>query len=197
MFSMAKWLNAQANPADRHAQREADSELQQVTRGENGGWVIPPQSVRDITTATGSGEGVVQEDHFADYFVESLISQNYALEGATIYSGLREKTQLPAEDVISNVEWVAENAAPAESNPTMRQITLTPHRLSTFVDLSRRLLVMGLPDVEDLIWHLLTRRVAKAIDTAILFGTGLNSQPTGMASLTGKKRGYKSVGGKF
>ena len=186
MFSMAKFLNAHAHPADIQAQRDADNELQQVTRGKNGGYVIPPQSVRDISTASGSGDGVVQEDHFADYFVESLIAENYALEQATVYSGLKDKTVLPAEDTISTVEWVAENAAPTESDPVTRAITLTPKRLTTFVDMSRRLLVMGQPDVEDLIWSLMTRRVARAIDHAIMFGSGVSNQPTGMASLTGK-----------
>ena len=104
MFSMAAWLNAQAHPADKQAQRDADDELQQVTRGENGGYVIPQQHVRDISTATGSGDGVVQEDHFHPLFVESLIAENYALEQATVYSGLKDKTQLPAEDTIS-AQW--------------------------------------------------------------------------------------------
>ena len=173
MFSMAKWLNAQAHPADKQAQRDADDELQQVKSAENGGYVIPQQHVRDISTATGSGDGVVQELTTSHpLFVESLIAENYALEQATVYSGLKDKTQLPAEDTISTVGWVAETAAPTESDPTMRQITLTPKRLTTFVDVSRRLLVTGLPDVEDLVWHLLTRRVARAIDQAIMFGTG-------------------------
>ena len=186
MFSMARWLNAQAHPADKQAQRDADDELQQVTRSERGGgYIIPSEAVRDISTATGEGDGVVQEDHFASHFVESLISMNHAYDAATVYSGLKDKTQLPAEDTISSVDWVSENAAPSESDPTARQITLTPHRLTTFVDMSRRLLVMGLPSAEDLVWHLLTRRVARAIDSAILFGTGANT-PTGMASLTGK-----------
>ena len=140
--------------------------------------------MRDIDTTTGGG--AVQEDHFAPHFVESLISMNYALEKATVYAGLSDKTQLPAEDTISTVGWVGETDAPTESSPTARQITLTPRRLSTFVDVSRRLLVTGLPDVEDLIWHLLTRRVARAIDQAIMFGTGASNQPTGMSALTGK-----------
>ena len=38
----------------------------------------------------------------------------------------------------------------AEKDPTIGKITLTPKRLSTHVDVSRALLVLGNPDVEEL-----------------------------------------------
>ena len=73
----------------------------------------------------------------------------------------------------------------AEKDPTIGKITLKPKRLGTHVDVSRALLTMGNPDVEDLVKHLLSRAVSNALDNAIFYGSGTAPVPAGIANLTG------------
>ena len=53
------------------------------------------------------------------------------------------------------------------------------------MDVSRALLTMGNPDVEDLVKFLLSRAVSNALDNAIFYGSGTAPVPTGIANLTG------------
>ena len=187
MFSFSKLLNAMSNPGDLQAQRDADKELSTVERGEMaGGFVIPAQAVRDLTTASGSGAGVVQEDHMPELFVESLLAMNHASSRATRYTGLSGQVEIPAEDDVPVAQWKNETTAPTQTDPTFRTIILKPKKLGTFVDFSRATLVQATPDLEDLIRFLLRRQVARSLDAALMFGTGTNDQPTGMSNLTGK-----------
>ena len=195
-FSFVKLLNAMVNPGDKHAQRDADAELSVVERGSNhGGFVIPPEAVasldyqrvgvRVLSTAAASGAGVVQTDVNSDMFVDSLLAQNYGLQRARIYTGLQGNVEIPTESNTITAGWVDETAVAVEKDPTIGVITLKPKRLGTYVDVSRALLTMGNPDVEDLVKHLLSRAVSNALDNAIFYGSGTAPVPAGIANLTG------------
>ena len=195
-FRFTKLLNAMVNRGDAQAQRDADAELSVVERGSgHGGFVIPPEAVasmehqrigvRVLSTASGSGAGVVPTDVRGDMFIDSLLAQNYGLQRAKIYTGLVGNVEIPTESNTITAGWVAETVAGNEVNPTIGQITLKPKRLSTHVDVSRALLTMGNPDVEDLVKYLLSRAISNALDNAIFYGTGTAPQPAGIANLTG------------
>ena len=194
MFRFSRLVNAMINPTDADAQRDAESELSAVRTGKHtGGFTIPAEAVaslqhgqvgeRILSTATGAG--AIETDQRGEDFIQSLLAENFVLSRARVYTGLNGTVQVPAESNIINAEWVGETQAPTEKNPTMRQITLSPKRIYVHTDVSRALLVMGNPDVEDLVKMLLTRVVARAIDHAAYYGTGQNNQPLGIANLTG------------
>ena len=195
-FSFVKLLNAMVNPGDAQSQRDADAELSVVERGSNhGGFVIPPSAVasldyqrvgvRVLSTAAASGAGVVQTDVNSDMFVDSLLAQNYGLQRARIYTGLQGNVEIPTESNTITAGGVDETAVAAEKDPTIGKITLKPKRLGTHVDVSRALLTMGNPDVEDLVKFLLSRAVSNALDSAIFYGSGTAPVPAGIANLTG------------
>ena len=194
-FRFSKLLHAMVNPLDADAQRSASKELQAVERGKHtGGFVIPPDAVasldsqrvgvRVLSTSAGSGAGVVQTDVDSDNFIDSLLADNYALQRARIYTGLVGNVEIPTESNLITAGWVTETAAGAEKDPTIGKITLTPKRLSTHVDVSRALLVMGNPDVEELVKRLLSRAISNALDNAVFYGTGTAPEPTGIANLS-------------
>ena len=196
-FRFTKLLNAMVNPLDLEAQRDADKELQAVERGKHtGGFVIPPDAVasldsqrvgvRVLSSANGSGAGVVQTDVMGDSFIDSLLAENYALQRAKVYSGLSGTVEIPTESNLITAGWVNETGTAAEKDPTIGKITLKPKRLSTHVDVSRALLVMGNPDVEELVKRLLSRAISNALDSAVFYGTGTSPEPAGIANATGK-----------
>lgn len=193
-FSFSRLVNAIVNPNNIEAQRAADTELQMVSTGQNfGGITIPPEAVaslqqervgtRFLSTSAGSGAGVVMQDHRGEDFIDALMGRNFALERATVHTGLVGEVEIPAESNVVNGSWVGETTAPNEVDPTIRQISLKPKRLGVFTEVSRALLAMGNPDVEDLVQRLLTRAIANALDTAILYGSGQDNQPKGIANL--------------
>ena len=195
-FRFTKLLNAMVNPLDLEAQRDADKELQAVERGKHtGGFVIPPDAVasldsqrvgvRVLSTADGSGAGVVQTDVIGDSFIDSLLAENYALQRAKVYSGLSGTVEIPTESNLITAGWVNETGTAAEKDPTIGKITLKPKRLSTHVDVSRALLVMGNPDVEELVKRLLSRAISNALDNAVFYGSGTAPVPAGIANLSG------------
>ena len=195
-FSFVKLLNAMVNPLDVQAQRNADKELQTVERGKHtGGFVIPPDAVasldsqrvgvRVLSTAAASGAGVVQTAVMGDSFIDSLLASNYGLQRARIYTGLSGTVEIPTESNVITAGWVDETGSAAEKDPTIGKITLKPKRLGTHVDVSRALLTMGNPDVEDLVKFLLSRAVSNALDNAIFYGSGTAPVPAGIANLSG------------
>ena len=193
MFRFSKLLNALVNPTDADAQRAAESELGAVRQGgQMGGVVLPADAVASIeyqrigarVLSSSTGAGVIETEHRGEDFVESLLAENFALQRARTYSGLNGTVHIPAEDDLASASWRAETQASEEQNPTIRQIVLTPKRLFVSTDVSRALLAMGNPDVEDLIKRLLSRVISRAIDKAIFYGTGSNNQPTGIASMS-------------
>ena len=93
--------------------------------------------------------------------------------------------EIPTESNLITAGWVNETGTAAEKDPTIGKITLKPKRLSTHVDVSRALLVMGNPDVEELVKRLLSRAISNALDSAVFYGTGTSPEPTGIANLTG------------
>jgi HK97 family phage major capsid protein len=64
-------------------------------------------------------------------------------------------------------------------------VALTPNRIGTYTEVSKKLLVQSSLSVELLIRKLLADSIALGIDLAALHGTGSGDQPTGIAATSG------------
>ncbi len=82
----------------------------------------------------------------------------------------------------STASWVAENGTIPPTQPTFGQITLQAKKLAVLVPISNELLEDSDPDVEGVVRDDIAQSMARAVDTAILYGTGNNGQPRGIAS---------------
>lgn len=74
--------------------------------------------------------------------------------------------------------WRAENAAIAESDPTMDKVTLTAKSLAAVTKVSRELVEDT--DIEDQLESAFASALALQVDLASLYGTGASNQPTGV-----------------
>lgn len=81
----------------------------------------------------------------------------------------------------SNVAWEGENDAASDGASGFTKVTLSPKRLTAYIDISRQWLNQSPEDAEGLLINDLARAIAEKIDMTV-FGTGSGSttQPAGI-----------------
>ena len=195
-FSVLRALNALANPSDKSAweaaafEREV-SEASSKAAGKSARGIFVPGEVlrarRDLTAGSATGGGnLVATDLLADSFIDLLRNSSIAIRaGATVMNGLNGNVAIPKQTGAATAYWVAESGAPTESQQTVGQVTMTPKTVGAFTDFSRRLILQSSLDVENMVRRDLAQVIALAIDTAALYGTGANNQPTGLKLQSG------------
>jgi HK97 family phage major capsid protein len=194
-FSFVKLLNAVSSPSDRAAQNAAGFELElssaarsQTGKEARGGATIPVDVLkRDLTAGTAAdGGNTVQTDLLEGSFID-MLRNRLAIQqvGATMLTGLNGNVAIPRQSGAASSFWVAENAAPTESQQTLAQVTLTPKTVGAFTDYSRRLMLQSSMDVEAFVRNDLAAVLALAIDLAAINGSGASNQPRGIINTAG------------
>ena len=106
--------------------------------------------------------------------------------GATIMPlpGAGKSFAIAGIDALPTAAWRNENAAVAESEPTFREIVLTPRSLSFMVKISRELLADGM-GVDVGLYQAIGQAMAAEIDRAGLRGSGSAPEPRGLLNIAG------------
>jgi HK97 family phage major capsid protein len=150
---------------------------------------IPYQAiaVRDLTVDTDNQGGyTVDTALLASSFIDLLRNaMKIRALGATVLEGLVGDVSIPTAATGTTVAWEGENDTGSESSPTFGQVALTPNRVGTYVEVSKKLLVQSSISVEAYVRRLLAEDIALGIDYAALHGAGSGDQPTGLASVSG------------
>jgi len=140
---------------------------------------------RDMTVGTDADGGyLVGTDHmsFIDYLYANMVCAK--LNCQTI-EGLVGNVDIPRLDGGAAFTWVAEEGTSTDDDGVLGTVALSPKTIAGSVPISRRLLKQSSPSVEMVIQRHLGRNAARTIDLAMLQGTGLSNQPTGIASTSG------------
>jgi HK97 family phage major capsid protein len=95
-------------------------------------------------------------------------------------TGLVGNVAIPKQSGAGTAYWVAENAAPTESQQLLAQVTMTPKTVGAYTDISRRLLIQSSIDVESMVQTDLATVLGLAIQQAAINGSGVSNQPTGI-----------------
>lgn len=142
---------------------------------------------RDLLVGTTTAGGhTVATDLLGASFIEVLRNQlSVMAAGATMLTGLVGNVAIPRQTGSATGYWVAENGAPTESQQAFDQVTLTPHTVGAFTDISRRLLLQSSIDVEAFVRMDLAKIIALAVDLGALNGSGTSNQPTGVLQTAG------------
>lgn len=195
-YSFLRAINALANPGDRAAYEAAGferevSEAAAKAAGKSARGIFVPGEIlraqRDLNVGTASAGGnVVATDLMADAFIDLLRNRSVVQRaGATVMNGLVGNVAIPKQTGAATAYWVAESGAPTESQQTVGQVTMTPKTVGAYTDFSRRLILQSSIDVENMVRNDLAQVIALAIDSAALYGTGSNNQPTGLKLQSG------------
>jgi len=170
-------------------EREASNAIANRLGKQPRGIFVPTEigwAQRDLTVGSATAGGNLKgTDHLADSFVDALRAKSIIFDiGARRMTGLVGDVAIPALNAKTTAYWVAENGAPTEGAPTVRQITMSPKTVGCFVDLSRRLMLQSDPSAEGIFRGDMVAQIASAIDSVAINGGGSN-EPTGILQTSG------------
>lgn len=144
---------------------------------------IPTMETRAAVTVASEGADVVATDLYD--IIEPLRAKNVLVQaGAKFYTGLTNSAQIPVMTG-SNVGWAGENAAATDGNVAFNNVTLTPKRLTAYVDISKMLLAQDSIGVENAIRQDLINAINSKLESTIL-GKGAKSATTPAGIFNGK-----------
>lgn len=191
-YSLVRAIAAQAsgNWAEAGFEREVAQEMHNRRGRAASGFYAPTAALvrsegRALLTTANAGS-LIGTDHMGDRFVESLKPQVRVLElGATMLSGLVEDASIPRMTNGTAAQWIAEDDAADESDPTFDAVTLKLKQLSANARLSRRQLKQSLPALDQILIQDMRDQIAIALDRAAIAGTGTGNQPRGVLNVPG------------
>lgn len=144
---------------------------------------IPSMETRAAVSVASEGVDVVATDLYD--IIEPLRAKNVLVQaGAKFYTGLTNNAQIPVMTG-SNVNWAGETAAATDGNVLFNNVTLTPKRLTAYVDISKMLLAQDSIGVENAIRQDLINAINSKLENTIL-GKGAKSATTPAGIFNGK-----------
>jgi len=188
-YSLMRAINALANPTDQAAQRAAAFEREcsdavAAKLGKQARGLLVPIEVqkRTLMAGTPSAAGnLVSTDLLTGSYID-LLRNAMVLPGmgTRFLTGLVGNIAIPRLSGSATTHWVAENVAPAESNLSVLQVTMSPRTLGAWSEISRKLLLQSSLDVEAMVQGDLAQVMGLAIQQAGINGTGAAGQPSGL-----------------
>ena len=140
---------------------------------------IPMTELRGNVTVAAEGEDVVATDLFD--IVGPLRAQNVLMQaGAKFLTGLVGDVQIPIMSA-TNVNWADETATATDGAGTFSNVTLSPKRLTAYVNISKQLLNQNSVDVDNMIRQDIIRAISSKLESTILGNAaGSTTQPAGI-----------------
>ncbi len=182
-YSIAKAIRAKVDNRDcfeLEVSREACKKLGKESRG----IYIPEEILMKRAFDTTAGTGLIGTEHRAQDFITILRnSLIFDRLGVQVLPGLRGNVSIPKQTGSATVAWVTEGSAPAASNPSIGNVTLSPHDLACYVPITRSALMQSLPVADAIVQADMIAGMRHGLQTAFFHGTGSSGQPTGLASI--------------
>ena len=172
--------NRAMNDVDAAVISEGNKEARKAGINFQGQIQLPSQ--RAAVTVTAEGEDVVATDIFD--ILKPLRAKNVlAQAGAKFMSDLVGNVQVPVMSK-SNVTWEGETAAAKDGAGTFSHVTLSPCRLTAFIDISKMMIAQTSEDVESAIREDLVNAINSKLEETVLgAAAGTATQPAGIFSV--------------
>lgn len=149
------------------------------------GWSRAPLT-RDMTAGVfAQGGALIETEVLGSSLIELLRNKIQCVNaGARTMAGLRGNVAIPRQTAGATAYWLPEIQAVSESDQSLNQLLLTPHRLGANTIYSNLLLAQSTLDAESFIRADLMKQLAIAKDLAGINGSG-GAQPVGILNTTG------------
>lgn len=169
--------NSAMNDVDAAVIAEGNKEARKAGINFQGQIQLPSQ--RAAVTVTAEGEDVVATDLFD--ILKPLRAKNVLSQaGAKFMSGLVGNVQVPVMTK-SNVTWEGEVTTAKDGAGTFSHVTLSPKRLTAFVDISKQMIAQDSVDVESAIREDLVNAINSKLEETVLgSAAGTATQPAGI-----------------
>lgn len=152
--------------------------------------VIPASAIRAMatraTTVTGTSGSTVPVDVYPTIF-EMLRNRSAITKlGATVLDGLSGNVKINTQTAAgtNTVGVLAETATATSLDPTLNAITLTPHRIAAYTQLSNQLVLQSSPNVEAFGMNNLVKSIMTAFE-GLIFSGSASSAIKGIPNVTG------------
>lgn len=150
--------------------------------------IIIPHAVlgQRAFTVSGTSSATVATNLMDSEFIDLLRTRSILGGlGVRFLPGLVGNVAIPKMTAGATGYWVTEASAITGSEPTLGQVTGTPHTAGVMVDISRLLLNQSTPAAEMITRDELIERLARTIQIAVFAGTGSDGQPSAITTATG------------
>lgn len=144
-------------------------------------------STRAFDGAANVGSALIGTDHRADMFIDKL--RTVMAVQPTFMDGLVGNVDIPLLSGSSTVNWVVGlNSDAGETKPATDSITLSPKKLTGYVDVGLDLLTQGTPDATNIVLNDLFEVMARKLENTILKGATVSTLTIpGLSGTTGVK----------
>lgn len=105
--------------------------------------------------------------------------------GISVRSGLRGNVQWVRQSGDIAFAWEGESDNTAEMTPTVDNISVSPHRVAGYIDVTLQQLAQSVFALEPWLRQILEERYALTVDDAVFAGTGSGDMPTGILNYSG------------
>jgi HK97 family phage major capsid protein len=142
---------------------------------------------RDFTVGTSTEAGnLVQTDVAGQLFTDVLRpALVMGRMGITILPGLRSNLLIPRKSVAGTLAMLTEVAAAAETQPNTTQVTMSPKRISAFVEPSKQAIIQSEVGIEAMIRDDLLSGAAVLIENQGINGSGTSPNARGIRNVSG------------
>lgn len=145
---------------------------------------ISSAAFRDLTAGVASAGGYLIGTKQQPLEQLLLRFSIFAEGGLNIITGLDGPVTIPRVTTVPTASWLPQDGtALTESQSVFGQIALGPKFVASYTEISRPLLLQS--SAEAIAGAQAGESTSRAIDTAILAGTGVSGQPTGIVNTSG------------
>ena len=188
-FRLLKAINAVANQKEldevaKAVFNEGATEMRKAGINYEGQIQLPTGELRAAITVATEGADVVATDVFD---VEAPLRAKNVLvnAGARYVTGLVGDVKFPVLNA-SNVTWEGETAAASDGAGTFDSVTLSPKRLTAYIDISKQFLVQDGCGAEEAIREDIINAINTKLEATILGNAaGTTTKPAGLFYTTG------------
>lgn len=145
------------------------------------------EAEKRAVTYTTSTAGAVIPTQTLNKIIEKL-EQDSVLYPLVQHYNIPGNLSIGVESENSECAWTAEAATNSDSKAKIVPVVLAAYQICKFVSMSAQVVKMSIDALENFIVNTLTKKLRRAVDKAILDGTGTN-QPTGIT----KNMAFKEV----
>lgn len=202
-YSLMRALRAAANKDWRAAglelecNREISKRLNKIPKSDTSFFVpldvlmrdMPRDNRRDLLVGGSpiNGGNLVGTEFQPQNFIDLLRNTSVSLRmGVQRLSGLRGNVAIPKMTAGNTAYWLSDETTQiTESQPTIGQLTLTPHNVAALTELSHQLMQQSTPDAENLVLTSIARDIGLAVDVGVLRGSNASGQPQGIVGTNG------------
>ncbi|WP_306113267.1 MULTISPECIES: phage major capsid protein [unclassified Roseovarius] len=144
---------------------------------------ITPEEVKALTVANDASAGYLAPEQFGNELIKLLNEYSPIRSYARVIQISAPQITYPRRVSGTAATWVTEIEDRTESGMAFEQVTLTPHELATFTDVSHQLLEDNAYNLEGELMADFAETFGKTEGLAFVKGTG-TGQPTGIMAAT-------------